>query len=274
MLAGAVGATAASDALGAFPYTRPGGNPTNYQDLFLTNQVPNDLGGDGNTFKFASTPDSSNGPNINSNPVELGGVRGAHLADATTSAPQAVQTTLGRPDVSIAVLDSGIKWNDAGAMNDLRLKIRLNRNELPKPQADLGTAISDPGQNDCSTYDTTAYDANDDGAFNIDDYACDSRVANVLQNDSRRVGPTDVLVPQDIIIAFSDGFDGVGSNSEGNGFVDDIAGWDFLDNDNDPFDDVQYGHGTGEASDSSSEADNGGQMGSCPNCMVLPLRVG
>src|SRR6476661_2821083 len=168
-----VTAVAATPALGAFPYTRPGADPTNYQDLFLTNQVPNDLGGDGNTFKFASTPDPSNGPQINSNPVELNGVRGAHLADANTSAAQAVQTTLGRPDVTLAVLDSGIKWNDAGAMDDLRLKVRLNRGELPVPLHDLTTAISDPSRNDCSQF-TSAYDANGDGVFNIDDYACDS----------------------------------------------------------------------------------------------------
>ena len=37
---------------------------------------------------------------------------------------------------------------------------------------------------------------------------------------------------------------------------------------------MQYGHGTGEARDSSGEADNGGDIGSCPNCMVIPLRVG
>src|SRR5205823_4087597 len=39
-------------------------------------------------------------------------------------------------------------------------------------------------------------------------------------------------------------------------------------------DDVQYGHGTGEARDSNAEANNGGDLGTCPNCMVLPLRVG
>src|SRR5207249_12132342 len=54
-----------------------------------------------------------------------------------------------------------------------------------------------------------------------------------------------------------------------------IAGWDFLQNDNDPYDDVQYGHGTGEALDSNAEANNGvNQTGACPNCTVLPLRVG
>ena len=56
--------------------------------------------------------------------------------------------------------------------------------------------------------------------------------------------------------------------------MDDMVGWDFLDDDNDPFDDVQYGHGTGEARDSSGEADNGGDIGACPNCMVIHMRVG
>ena len=63
-------------------------------------------------------------------------------------------------------------------------------------------------------------------------------------------GPSDLLDPQDLIIAFANGTD-----DDGNGFADDIAGWDFLDNDNDAYDDVQYGHGTGEAKDSSAEAE-------------------
>ena len=57
-----------------------------------------------------------------------------------------------------------------------------------------------------------------------------------------RNGPPGMLTPEDLIIAFSDGTD-----HDGNGYADDIAGWDFLDDDNDPYDDVQYGHGTGEA---------------------------
>ena len=83
------------------------------------------------------------------------------------------------------------------------------------------------------------------------------------------MGPSDLLDPQDVLIAFSDGDD-----DDSNGFVDDMVGWDFLDDDNDPFDDVQYGHGTGEARDSSGEADNGGDIGACPNCMVIHMRVG
>jgi hypothetical protein len=259
----------APPAMGAVPYARPGANTHDYTDLYLNpGETPNDLGGDGNSFKFAATNDPSNGPHINGNPVELNGVRGAHVDDASPAAQTAWMKTTGRPDVSIAVLDSGIKWNDARAMSDLRLKVRLNAGELPVPLHDLATAISNPGANHCSKY-AEVHDANRDGVFNVDDYACDSRVAQVVQGDSRRAGPAGVLTPEDVIIAFSDGTD-----ADHNGFVDDIAGWDFLDDDNDPLDDVQYGHGTGEANDSSAEADNGGQTGTCPNCMVVPLRVG
>src|SRR5919109_1179192 len=263
----------ATPAFGAFPYTRSGGDPNNFTDLYLTNQIPGDLCGDGNQYKFAASPDPANSLD-NADPVELGGVRGAHLVDGQASQatscdndppttptsasvrPTAFQLTLGRPDVTIAVLDSGIKWNDADAMVDLRDKIHLNRGELPIPQADLATAISDPSANDCSTYDVSRYDANGDRVFNVEYYACDSRVAAVVSNDGRRVGPPAVLTPQDLIIAFSNGND-----ADGNGYADDIAGWDFLDDDNDAFDDVQYGHGTGEIRGSTAEANNGADNG-------------
>jgi hypothetical protein len=265
LLAATVAALAiAPPALADFPFTD--GNPNVFSDLYDQTTVPDDACGDGNQFKFAASADPTN-TLINVDPVELDGVRGAHVFDgnpatscdndqlptSVSNKPTGFKQTTGRPDVEIAVLDSGIKWNDFGAMQDLRLKIHLNRGELPLPK-----------HSDSS--DCASYDCNGDGVFNVADYSDDPRVD---LSDPRRVGPGGVLVPQDLIIAFSDGTDG-----DSNGYVDDIAGWDFLDNDNDPFDDVQYGHGTGEARDSSSEANNGGQMGSCPNCMVMPLRVG
>jgi hypothetical protein len=248
LLAGAcalVLALAASPAEADFPF---GSGPP---FKLAPGSVPSDLAGDGNDWKFAATAET-NSPYA-SDPRELFGVRGAHVVDSDPSVDTAWQISTGRPDVTIAVLDSGIKWNDAGAMTDLRRKARLNKGELPKPK-----------HGDSS--DCAAYDCNGDGVFNVDDYASDPRVS---LSDPRRVGPAGVLVPQDLIIAFSNG-----SDADHNGFVDDIAGWDFLDNDNDPFDDVQYGHGTGEAKDSSAEANNGGQAGACPNCMFVPLRVG
>src|SRR4051795_6933139 len=145
-------------------------------------QVPNDLAGDGNDWKFAATAGSDNSIYA-TNPHELNGVRGAHVSDANPAVATAWQVTTGRPDVTIAVLDSGIKWNDAGAMSDLRDKLRLNRGELPAPE--------------CGRYD-----CNGDGVFNLADYANDSRVLKVVNGDPRRVGPKSVMTPQDVIIAF------------------------------------------------------------------------
>src|SRR3954469_15323216 len=108
-------------------------------------------------------------------------------------------------------------------MNDLRHKVRLNVGELPLPNHD-GPALENGV--DCSTYTDTRHDANGDGVVTVTDYACDSRVD---LGDSRRAGPNGYLTPQDVIIAFSDGTD-----DDGNGYVDDIAGWDYLDDDNDP----------------------------------------
>ena len=155
-------------------------------------------------------------------------------------------------------------------MANERFKVWLNKGELPTPNTgldDAGSTTESLLGTDCAGYTAGQYDANGDGVFNLRDYACDDRI-NL--SDTRRSGPSGMLTPEDLTIAFSDGTD-----ADGNGFVDDIAGWDFLDNDNDPYDDVQYGHGTGEAQDSTAEADNGqGDVGSCPNCVVMPLRVG
>jgi hypothetical protein len=261
-LSGLAAAGAAAD----FPYSR-NATPIGYGDLRLDpGQVPGDLGG--NTFKFAATPDPANTA-INSNPVELGGVRGAHVVDADAGAETAFRTTTGRPDVTIAILDSGIQWNDAGDMEDLRRKTRISTGEAPKPRND-GLATPNESGEDCTpggpyTHDGD-WDLNGDGVFNLIDYSCDGRV----QTDTPKgVGPAGMFEPQDLLIAFSDGVD-----DDGNGYVDDLVGWDFLDDDNDPFDDVQYGHGTGEAKDSTAEADNGGEVGACPNCMGTYLRVG
>jgi hypothetical protein len=273
----------AQPAAATFLWPNPGGTYTNQ---FVVpgpvggTPLPNDLCGDDNEYKFSASPDPSN-VLVNPFVAELNGVRGSHVADLNTfmgcdSNPQALEPsnkpvawniTTGRPDVTIAVLDSGIKWDDNGAMGDLRFKTRLNRGELPEPNAALGSNILGgscagftPGPGD--------YDINDDNVFNLRDYACDSRVS---QNPANNVNPS-MFEPQDILIAFTDNDD-----DDGNGYRDDIVGWDFLDDDNDPYDDVQYGHGTGEARGSSSEADNrsqGDNVGGCPNCMAIHMRVG
>ncbi|MGI9019188.1 MAG: S8 family serine peptidase, partial [Solirubrobacterales bacterium] len=262
----AIALAASGQALAAFPYPAGSGQAS---DLRLNpGDVPADLSGK-ETWMYAATPEPGN-LEVNLNPAELNGVRGGHIADADPSVDAAWQVTTGRPDVKIAVLDSGIKWNDLGAMRNLRLTTALNAGELPTPVNDNPPSPAEPGT-DCSAagpFDNAGQDdLNGDGAFNILDFACDSRVK---ADTPGGVGPAGLFEPQDVLIAFTDEAD-----DDDNGYTDDIVGWDFLDDDNDPFDDVQYGHGTGEAQDSVAEAANGQNgVGTCPSCMAFHMRVG
>ena len=279
----ALAAASTTSAAVPYPSPGPGSDPRDYTQFKLpAGVVPNEIPADANAlWKFAGSPEPGNEP-VNSNPQELYGVRGASVADQDPQVRTAFELTTGRPDVTIATLDSGIKWNDESNMVDLRNKTRLNEGELPLPWGSDGAT--------CTTAAPDPYDCNDDGIFNLADYAHDPRVLQVVDSDPRRVGPSGLMTPEDLLIAFSapdfvgDGAAGPekikgGRDDDGNGYVDDIVGWDFLDNDNDPYDDVQYGHGTGESLDAAGEADNrsgssGRSVSMCPNCQVMYLRVG
>src|SRR5207249_3147816 len=115
--------------------------------------LPNEMSNcNGEMWKFASTSVCTTDPTVLNSPNELFGVSGMSVETAW-------RLETGRPDVVIAVLDSGIKWNDLGALNDLRKKFYLNRGELPVPQcAPPGPPGPDP------------YDCNGDGVFNAPDY--------------------------------------------------------------------------------------------------------
>jgi hypothetical protein len=63
-----------------------------------------------------------------------------------------------------------------------------------------------------------------------------------------------------------------GIDDDGNGYIDDIRGWDFYDNDNDPLD--QNGHGTICAGIAAAVTNNGiGIAGVCWDCQIMPLKV-
>ncbi|NJN64307.1 MAG: S8 family serine peptidase [Acidobacteria bacterium] len=60
-------------------------------------------------------------------------------------------------------------------------------------------------------------------------------------------------------------------DDDGNGFVDDVRGWDFVNNDNDPFDD--NGHGTHCSGTITGIGNNGiGVAGVAWNVKVMPLK--
>lgn len=164
--------------------------------------------------------------------------------------------TTGDPAVVVGVLDSGIRWSE----RDLNEKHYLNANELtscPPP----GAVVSNPDR-------FAGFDVNGDGMFTIRDYDTAPWLDDVNFNGLRD--------PQDLI--WGDNGDGPcsdGTDTDSNGYTDDISGWDFFWNDNDPSDDGDFGHGTGEANDSVSEIHDGsGRGGICARCLLLNVRVG
>jgi hypothetical protein len=176
----------------------------------------------------------------------------------------------GRSDVVIAILDDGINWGERG----LRDQIHLRTGELPYPEHADGSS--------CGTYD-----CNGDTVVNVEDYAQDPRVA---LSYAGRSGPSGLITGQDLIHSFGDcQLDAIGHtivqcvsgqhfDNDGNGYANDIAGWNFFDNDNEPADTSSYfaarGHGTDRGLDAAEQGNNGeGSIGVCPHCQIMPERT-
>jgi thermitase len=71
----------------------------------------------------------------------------------------------------------------------------------------------------------------------------------------------------------SDEIPGNGVDDDHNGYIDDIRGWDFQNNDADPLDDHMHGThvaGIAAARDNGSPA---GMVGICPDCTIMPVKV-
>ena len=96
--------------------------------------------------------------------------------------------------------------------------------------------------------------------FNVQDYASDPRVPNSVATGAKTRGD---LRP------FENGVD-----DDGNGFIDDISGWDARDGDGDEYRTTGDGHGTGRNGIIGAEGDNGiGIVGVCPECTLANVRV-
>lgn len=65
---------------------------------------------------------------------------------------------------------------------------------------------------------------------------------------------------------------GNGIDDDGNGYIDDVRGWDCVNNDNDPMDD--NGHGTHVAGIVGAEKNNFGTTGVAYNCTIMPVKCG
>ncbi len=159
----------------------------------------------------------------------------------------------GNPGLTVAYMEGGINWALKDAA-DLRRKAYLNTGELPKPQDAAGVASG-------------SYDRDGDGVVTVDDYAVDPRVKRPLLHVDTAGG----ITPEDLIVSFSDGVD-----SDKDGYVDDISGWNFHRDTNDPqTDQTRYAHANGEQPVLAAETDNGKfGAGMCPACRLLTVKLG
>ncbi|MBI2896719.1 MAG: S8 family serine peptidase [Deltaproteobacteria bacterium] len=138
----------------------------------------------------------------------------------------------------IAVLDTGVDTTH----EDVYRKLALNPGELEG-----------------------LVDADGDGVLTVDDAGAAENAARVP--DANGNGFIDRA---DIGAAFEDGID-----DDGDGFVDNVSGWDFEDGDADETDTGVDGHGTFVGGLAGASADNGvGGAGACPDCRLLYVRVG
>jgi subtilisin family serine protease len=159
------------------------------------------------------------------NTGQQGGTIGADIGVS-----RAWDVTKGSTKVTVSVMDTGIDYTH----EDLYLNIWLNQGEIPSAIRSRLTDIDGDGK-------ITFRDLNDyrnKGTGKITDL-----------NGNGRIDGGDVLKP-----TTSGGWaDGV--SNDGDAFKDDLVGWDFLDNDNNPMD--SYGHGTHIAGTIGAIGDNG-----------------
>nr|MBA2600155.1 hypothetical protein [Actinomycetota bacterium] len=149
----------------------------------------------------------------------------------------------GNPETVIAYVEAGINWRDPNAVEELANKVYLNAGELPKPTTPA------KGDADCGTGVLCAADFSDTG-------------------DANGNGDVD---PEDLIVRYSDGRD-----DDGNGYPDDISGWDFYNDQNDPAtNDSSYAHANNQMERVAGQTDNATAGAAvCPRCRVLPIKAG
>lgn len=176
--------------------------------------------------------------------------------------------TIGLPSVVVAYIEGGPNWRlDPSDTAELSPRTYLNTGELPYPETADGRSCG-------------RYDCNDDGQVNVEDYAQDPRIHRPYLNGQ--------ITPEDLIVAFGDcRIDerthlirfcrpGHHYDNDGNGYANDISGWNFSRANNDPAtEDSSYNHSDQEAENAAAETNNGIlQAGVCPGCRLLFVKAG
>jgi hypothetical protein len=186
-------------------------------------------------------------------PVTVDGPCGMDLEDAWS------HYTRGDPREIVAYIEGGINWHLPQA-KELADSVYVNWHELPVPC--MGPTLAEATMvvggvtRPCELVYTNSfadYDVHHEGVVNASDWDQDPRV-----HDSNGNGYID---PEDLIAAFSNNVD-----HDGDGYPNDISGWDFYDNQNDPAtEDSTYNHSDEQMSVIHRE---------CPKCLILPVKAG
>ena len=231
-----------SDAsLGAFVTTGSGGLTTSTNLVF-----GRDYSGDGKEDLYVGTgtilePPYPNDPLFADQwALENTGQTGGTW-DADIDAPAAWSVSTGNAATVVAVLDTGIDYTH----EDLYLNIWLNQDEIP---ASLASSLTDTDGDALITF------------RDLNDVANASYVSDL--NGTGYIDAGDLLADP----TWADLID-----ADANGYTDDLLGWDWVNNDNDPMD--ENSHGTAVAGLLGATGDNGvGITGVSWNVQMMPLR--